>query len=152
MEARMKSPALVVPGAMQALLNLGASIKKDVLPPRTQTLVHLRASQINGCAFCVDMHVKEARKLGETQERLDAVVVFRESPLFDEAERAALDLTETVTRLSDRADAVPDQLWREVERHYDEPARASLVLHIATVNLWNRLNVATKQVPGSWPR
>jgi AhpD family alkylhydroperoxidase len=151
MQARMKNPALVVPGAMQALLGLGASIKKDVVPARTQTLVHLRASQINGCAFCVDMHVREARKLGESQDRLDAVVVFRESPLFDDAERAALALTEAVTRLSDRADAVPNELWQEVERHFDENARAALVLHIAAVNLWNRLNVTTKQVPGTLP-
>jgi AhpD family alkylhydroperoxidase len=152
MQARMKNPALVVPGAMQALLSLGASIKKDVVPPRTQSLVHLRASQINGCAFCVDMHVREARKLGESQDRLDAVAVFRESPLFDDAERAALALTEAVTRLSDRTDAVPNELWQEIERHYDETARAALVLHIAAVNLWNRLNVATKQVPGTLPR
>jgi AhpD family alkylhydroperoxidase len=152
MQARMKNPALVVPGAMQALLSLGASIKKDVIPLRTQTLVHLRASQINSCAFCVDMHVREARKLGESQDRLDAVVVFRESPLFDDAERAALALTEAVTRLSDRADAVPNELWQEVERHFDENARAVLVLHIAAVNLWNRLNVTTKQVPGTLPR
>lgn len=149
MQARMKNPALVVPGAMQALLSLGTSIKKDAVPPRTQTLVHLRASQINGCAFCVDMHAREARKLGEPQERLDAVAVFRESPLFDDAERAALALAETVTRLSDRTDAVPDELWRDIERHYDENARAALILHIAVVNLWNRLNVATKQVPGT---
>lgn len=153
MEARMKNPALVVPGAMQALLSLGGvtTHKNDSVARRTLTLMHLRASQINSCAFCVDMHAREARKLGEPEERLYAVAVFRESPLFSEAERAALALTEAVTRMSDREDSVPDALWQELCRHYDEPARATLVLNIALVNLWNRLNVATKQVPGSMP-
>jgi alkylhydroperoxidase family enzyme len=98
------------------------------------------------------MHAKEARKLGESEDRLYAVAVFRESPLFTDAERTALALTEAVTRLSDGTDVVPDALWQEVTRHFDENARATLVLNIALVNLWNRLNVATKQVPGSLPK
>ena len=149
MQARMKNPALVVPGALQAMLDLGASIKKQDVAPRTLSLMHLRASQINGCAFCVDMHVQEAKKAGESEQRLHAVAVFRESPLFNDAERAALALTEAVTRMSDSSDAVPDGLWEEVSRHYPEQALAALILNIAAINMWNRINVTTKQLPGT---
>ena len=152
MQARMKNPALVVPGVMQALLGLGGAIKKDVVPPRTQTLVHLRASQINGCGVCVDMHARDLKKAGETDERIFAVAAWRETPYFTEAERAALALAEAATRLSDRADPVPDEIWAEAARHYDEQALAALVVNIALINLWNRINVTIKQVAGSVPR
>jgi AhpD family alkylhydroperoxidase len=112
-------------------------------------LVHLRASQINGCSVCVDMHPRLAKKDGETIERLLAVSAWRDVPYFTEAERAALALTEAATRLSDRSDPVPDDVWQEAARHYDPPALASLLLNIGMINFWNRLNVATRQIVGA---
>ncbi len=120
------------------------------MPSGTLDLVHLRASQINGCSVCVDMHSRDARKAGETEERLFAVAAWREAPYFTDPERAALALAEAVTRLSDREDPVPEAVWDEAARHYEEPALAALILSIATVNLWNRLNAATRQVAGAW--
>jgi len=149
MQARMTNPAMIVPDAMQALQALGASVARGGVPPRTLELVHLRASQINGCSICVDMHPRIARKAGETDERLFALAAWRDTPYFTDAERAALALTEAVTRLSDRADPVPDEIWKEAARHYDEPALAALIISIATINVWNRLNVATRQLVGS---
>lgn len=150
MQARMSNPAVAVPDAMEALMALGTAAKKGGVPPRTLDLVHLRASQINGCSFCVDMHSREARKAGETDDRLFAVAAWREAPYFTGEERAALALSEAVTRLNDRTDPVPDEIWDEATRHYDEATLAALVLSIATVNLWNRLNAPTKQVAGGW--
>jgi AhpD family alkylhydroperoxidase len=152
MQARMKNPAMVVPEAMEALLALGASAKNGGVPPRTLDLVHLRASQINGCSVCVDMHSRDLKKAGETDERLFAVAAWRETPYFTDAERAALALAEAATRLSDRPDPVPDEIWDEAARHYDEPALATLILNIALINVWNRLNVTTRQVAGEWAK
>lgn len=149
MQARIKNPALIFPDAMKALQALGAAVNNDKVPVRTLELMHLRASQINGCGVCVDMHPKLARKHGETDERLFAVAAWRDTPYFTDAERAALALTEAVTRISDREDPVPDAVWNEAARHYDEPALATLVLSIAMINVWNRLNVAVKQVAGA---
>ena len=148
MKARMSNPATVVPDAMQALHALGASAEKGGLPSATIGLVHLRASQINGCSVCVDMHSRELKHEGETDERVFAVAAWRDAPYFTDAERAAMALTEAVTRLSDREDPVPDEIWAEAARHYDEPALATLLIAIATINVWNRLNVATRQVAG----
>ena len=150
MQARMSNPAMVVPGAMEALVALGAASKAGGVPQRTLDLMHLRASQINGCAVCLDIHAKAARTAGETDERLFTVAAWREAPSFTDAERAALALTEAATRLADRPDPVPDDVWAEAARHYDEPALGALVLSIAAINVWNRLNVATRQVPGAW--
>ena len=152
MQPRMKQPAMVIPEALQALMALGDCSRKEGLPPRTLDLVNLRASQINGCSFCLEMHSREARKAGETDERLATIAGWREAPYFTEAERAALALTEAVTRLSDRADPVPEHLWKEVTRHYDEPALSALLIAIGLINVWNRLCVATRQVAGSGPR
>ena len=146
----MSNPALIVPDAMKALLALDKSTQKADVPDVTLELVHLRASQINGCGVCVDMHARELKKAGETDERLFAVAAWRETPYFTDAERAALALTEAVTRLSDRPDPVPDEIWDEAARHYDEPALAALLIQIGLINVWNRLNVATKQVAGAW--
>ena len=146
MHARMSHPAYVVPDAMQALQALGKAVHNGGVPRKTLELVHLRASQINGCGVCVDMHPRLARQAGETDERLFAVAAWRDTPYFTDAERAALALAEAVTRLSDRPDPVPDEVWDEAARHYDEPALAALVLSIAQINVWNRLNVATRQV------
>jgi len=147
-QARMTNPAMILPDAMQALLALSKSAQKGGVPSRTLDLVHLRASQINGCSFCVEMHSRDLKKAGETDERLFAVAAWREAPYFSDAERAALALTEAATRLSDRADPVPDEIWNEAARHYEQPALATLILSIAMINAWNRLNVITRQVPG----
>jgi len=148
-KARMSNPAMIVPDAMQAIQALWTSAEKGGVPSRTLSLVHLRASQINGCSACVDGGSRNARKAGETDERLFAVAAWRDAPYFTDAERAALALTEAVTRLSDRADPVPDEIWEEAARHYDEPALAALIIAIATVNVWNRFNVTTRQVAGA---
>jgi AhpD family alkylhydroperoxidase len=147
-QPRMKNPAAVLPGAWQAIQALTAIPGKGGVPARTLELVHLRASQINGCSSCVNAGSQTARKAGETDERLFTVAAWREAPYFTEAERAALALTEAVTRLSDRADPVPDEVWDEATRHYDEKGLAALILTIATTNLFNRLNVTTRQVAG----
>ena len=120
------------------------------MPVTTLELVHLRASQINGCSFCVDLGAHNLKKAGETDERLFAVAAWREAPYFTDAERAALALAEAVTRLADQADPVPDAVWNEAARHYDEKGLAALVLMIATTNLFNRVNVTTRQPAGSW--
>jgi len=149
MKARMNHPVMVVPEAMKALQALSESTK-PALPEKLLELVHLRASQINGCSVCVDMHPKLARRAGETDERLFAVGAWRDAPYFTEAERAALALTEAVTRLSDREDPVADAVWDEAAKHFDEQQLASLVLGIAAINVWNRLNVAVRQPVGAW--
>ena len=150
MQARMNNPALVIPEAMNALHALSVAVEAGVVSKSTLGLVELRASQINGCSVCVDMHARHVKQAGETDERLFAVAAWRDAPYFSEAERAALALTEAVTRISDRADPVPDDIWTEAKRHYDEKGLAALILAIATINVWNRLNVATKQVAGEW--
>jgi AhpD family alkylhydroperoxidase len=148
MQARMSNPALVVPEAMQALQALGKAVQAGAIPPKTLELINLRASQINGCGVCAVQHPRIARRLGETDERLFAVATWRDAPYFSAAERAALALTEAATRLSDRADPVPDEIWNEAAQHYDEQALATLVIAIASINVWNRLNVTTRQIAG----
>lgn len=149
MQARMKHPAMVVPGAMQALLALSESSIKAGLPRKIVDLVQLRVSQINGCSACVVMHAADLKKENETEERLWAVAAWREAPWFTDAERAALALAEEVTRIADRSNAVPDDVWADATRHYDERALSALLLAISTINVWNRLNAATRQVAGS---
>lgn len=151
MQARMNNPVMVLPDALKALQAVGTSTKQAGVPPRTLELVHLRASQINGCSFCVEMHARDLKKAGETDERLFTVAAWREAPYFTDAERAALALTEAATRLSDRPDPVPDDIWEEAARHYDEPALAALIVAIGLINFWNRINVTTRQVAGKWP-
>ena len=149
MQARIQNPVFLFPDALKALHALGAVTKKGNVPARTLELVHLRASQINGCSVCVDLHGRHLKKLGETDLRLLAVAAWHDSPHFTDAERAALALTEAATRLSDRTDPVPDPIWEEAARHYDESALGVLVLHIAMINLWNRINVTVRQVADS---
>ena len=150
MQSRMNNPAIIIPDAMKALQSLSSAVEKSGVPKSTLGLVELRASQINGCSVCVDMHARQIRQAGETDERLFAVAVWRDAPYFTDPERAALALTEAVTRLSDRSDPVPDEIWNEAARHYDEQALAGLLLGIGTINVWNRLNVSTRQVAGEW--
>jgi AhpD family alkylhydroperoxidase len=149
MEARMKNPVYVVPGALQALQGFSATFK-DRLPADTVDLVNLRASQINGCSVCVEMHAVSLKDQGLPGEKIYAVGAWRESPYFTDAERAALALTESLTRISDRSDAVSDEVWSEAEEFYEPSQLAALILTIATINTWNRLNVATRQVAGAW--
>jgi AhpD family alkylhydroperoxidase len=146
----MTHPAMVLPDAMPALQAVGASVGHGGVPVRTLELVNIRASQINGCSVCLEGHTRNAKKNGETDERLFVVAGWRDAPYFTDAERAALALTEAVTRLSDRADAVTDEIWDDAARHYDEKALAALVVAIANIDLWNRLNIASRQVAGSW--
>jgi len=146
----MNNPVMIIPDAMTALHSLSSAGEKSGVPKSTLGLVELRASQINGCSVCVDMHARQIRQAGETDERLFAVAVWRDAPYFTDPERAALALTEAVTRLSDRSDPVPDEIWNEAARHYDEQALAGLLLGIGTINVWNRLNVSTRQVAGEW--
>jgi AhpD family alkylhydroperoxidase len=150
MQPRMKNPLFVLPDSLKALLALDKSTQNDDVPFVTRKLVDLRASQINGCGVCTDMHAKELKKAGQTDERIFALAAWRDTPYFSDAERAALALTEATTRISDRADPVPDDVWNEATKHYDEPALAALVLQIALINAFNRVNAATRQVAGAW--
>jgi AhpD family alkylhydroperoxidase len=145
----MKNPAMVL-GAMQPVQALFKAVYAGGVDPITLELVHLRASQVNGCSACVDSGAKAARKAGETEERLAAVAAWREAPYFTDAERAALALAEAATRLADRPDPVPDDIWDDAADHYDEKQLAAIVLMIAVTNLFNRLNATTRQVAGAW--
>jgi AhpD family alkylhydroperoxidase len=146
----MKNPALILPGAMEGLTALQKSIVKSGLPRATVELANLRASQINGCSVCLDIHSRALKRIGEKDERISAVAAWREAPYYTDAERAALALAEAATRLNDRADPVPDEVWREAARHYNETALSALVMSIGLINLWNRINAATMQVSGEW--
>jgi AhpD family alkylhydroperoxidase len=150
MQPRIDSPAQTVPGAMQALMKLGSAIQRAGVPATTRYLLELRASQINGCSICVDMHSRELKAAGEPDVRINAVAAWRETPYFTDAERAALALTEAATRLADRPDPVPDEVWDEAALHYDDAQLAALVISIATINTWNRINAATRQITGEW--
>ncbi|BDP42126.1 alkyl hydroperoxide reductase AhpD [Deinococcus aetherius] len=147
MQERMKNPALSVPGAMQALIDLSKAAQHGI-PAGLRDLINLRASQINGCSVCVAGHARDLKAAGESDERIFAVAAWRDAPYFTEAERAALALTEAATRLADTSDPVPDAIWHEAARHHDERALASIVLAIGSINVWNRLNVTTRQVAG----
>ena len=151
MPARMKHPAMIIPGAMEALQALSKAAEKAGVPKRTLDLIHLRTSQINGCSVCVDMNFR-FKTPEETLERLFMVSAWQDAPGFTDAERAALALSEAMTRLSDRSDPVPDAIWEEAARHYDERSLAALVLCISVTNVWNRLNVSTRQVAGDWTK
>lgn len=148
MEPRLKNPAYLLPDLMPAIMALVKVAQSGTVPARTLELMHLRASQINGCSLCVDLHVGALEKSGETARRMLAVTAWRESPSFTGAERAALALAEAATRIAD-GDGVPDDVWKESTKHYDEKQLAALVLNVALINFFNRLNVTTRQVAGS---
>lgn len=154
MQARLKNPAILMPDAMQPLQALTKVLMNGKVPARTLGLVHVRVSQINGCAVCLDLHHRQEKRSSEPDDRLLVVSAWRDAPFFTDAERAALALAEHETRIADKDDPVPDHVWNEVARHYDEQALAQLVLYIALVNVWNRANVATRQVAGpqAWER
>ena len=149
MEPRMKNPSALLPGAGEGIQALLKATRESGVPQTTLELVHLRASQINGCSFCVVSGAYSAKHAGETDERVFAVAAWREAPYFTDAERAALALAEAVTRLADRPDPVPDAIWDEAARHYDEKGLSALILMIGVTNLFNRFNVTTRQLAGS---
>ena len=148
MQARMNHPVFVLPEAMNAMLALNKAVEGK-LAHKTMKLVHLRASQINGCSVCVDMHARELQQAGVPVEHIFAVAAWRETPYFSPAERAALALTEELTRLADKSDVVPDALWDEVRAHHNETELAALLLSISAINVWNRLNAGIRQVVGA---
>jgi AhpD family alkylhydroperoxidase len=150
MEARIQNPAITIPGFFDALQALAAASNAEGLSKEIRELVALRASQINGCSVCLDMHTRGAKKSGESDERLFTLAAWRDTPYFSDAERAALALTEAATRLSDRSNPVPDDVWNDAAKNFDEPALAALVVTIAAINLWNRLNIVTGQIAGEW--
>lgn len=151
MQARMNVAEHAAKG-YRAMLDLEAFVGAGGVPQSTLELVRLRVSQINGCGFCVDMHAHDARRAGDTEVRLFAVAAWREAPYFTDEERAALALAEAATRLSDHGHGVPDEVWDDAADHYDESALAVLVMAIAAINAWNRINVTTRQVAGSYRR
>src|SRR5271166_1048024 len=156
MEARLEF--MSSPLAMKLIKHLnsvGTALRDSALPAATQELVKLRASQINGCSFCTDMHTKDALHAGESQQRLNLVAAWREATVFTEAERAALELAEQGTRIADAAGGVTDEAWANAAKHYDDEQLAALVSLIAGINAWNRMNVITQQPagdyqPGQW--
>ncbi|MET7760212.1 carboxymuconolactone decarboxylase family protein [Streptomyces sp. NPDC005389] len=145
---RMTNPAYVLPGAGPAIQELVKATRAGGVPESTLELVHLRASQINSCGFCVDYGAKSARKNGVSDEKLFAVAAWREAPYFSDEERAALALAEAATRLADASDAVPDEVWDAAADHYDEKQLAAIVLMVAVTNLFNRINVTVRQPAG----
>jgi AhpD family alkylhydroperoxidase len=149
MQARMNHPVKVLPDAMKALHALSRATESAGVHATTHQLVHLRVSQINGCSVCVDMHARELKEAGEKDERIWGVGAWRESPYFSDAERAALGLAEHLTRLADRPDAVPDAVWDDAADHFDETELSALLVSIASINVWNRLNAAVRQPVGA---
>jgi AhpD family alkylhydroperoxidase len=156
MDARFNYYGNTVAAKVAKYINsAGAVVSDSALPAATQELVKIRASQINGCAFCTDMHTKDAEHAGESSVRLNLVAVWREAKVFTEAERAALELTEQGTRIADAASGVTDEAWANAAKHYDDDQVAALVSLIALINAYNRMNVIIQQPagdyqPGQW--
>jgi AhpD family alkylhydroperoxidase len=136
--------------AYKGFLAVTRAVASSPLPESTAHLVEIRASQINGCAFCIDMHTKDAVHAGETHQRLHLVAGWREATVFTEAERAALELAEQGTRIADAAGGVPDEVWENAAKHYDDEQLAALVSLIAVINSWNRLNVILQNPAGDY--
>ena len=150
-ETRIENPATLLPEAWEGIQKLIVAVRRGGLPEKIRELTHMRASQINGCSTCIEGTIGHARRTGvELDERLLMVAAWRHSSQFTESERAALELTEEMTRLADRGDPVPDETWARAAWHYDRTELAALVLHVALVNLFNRVNVSTRQPAGDW--
>ena len=147
-KARMPHPAFLLEGAMDALQSLTTVAGSAGIPPVIMHLVTLRASQVNGCSWCTVEHSAELRADGVSEARVAAVAAWREAPYFTAQERAALALTEAVTRVADRPDAVPDGLWAEVAAVFTKRQIAGLLIEIGTINVWNRINAAIRQPAG----
>ncbi|MBO7746742.1 carboxymuconolactone decarboxylase family protein [Paenibacillus sp. MWE-103] len=138
----------VQPESLQALLKLEGYVKKSSLNHNLWELIKIRASQINGCAYCLDMHTKDARAIGETEQRLYLLNAWREAPFYTEAERAALALTEAVTRIS--VGGVPQELYEQVREYFDEAEYVDLIMAINAINCWNRMAISTSMIPGDY--
>ena len=132
------------------IISANHALRESTVPESTRALIHIRASQINGCGFCVDMHTKDAAAAGETSLRINLVAAWREATVFSEAERAALALAEEGTRIADAAGGVPDDVWANAARHFDNEQLGALVSDIALINLFNRFNVIVKQPAGDY--
>jgi AhpD family alkylhydroperoxidase len=153
MQSRMPNAADLLPGTVDAINALYKAAHAPDVPASVLELVHLRASQINGCSPCVDAGARNMKRNGETDERLFAVAAWRDTPYFTDAERAALALAEAATRLADRSDAVSDDVWADAAKHFTQKELAAIVLWIATTNFFNRLNATTRQpAPQTWGR
>ncbi|MEV6838575.1 carboxymuconolactone decarboxylase family protein [Streptomyces sp. NPDC051133] len=151
MDARLNLHTNAVTGRLFKHFNAAGKVIGDSsLPHATQELVKIRASQINGCAFCTDMHTKDATAAGESATRLHLVAAWREATVFTDAERAALELTEQGTRIADAAGGVTDEAWADAAKHYDEDQLAALVSLIALINAYNRANVIVQQPAGDY--
>jgi len=150
-QARMTNPAALLPEAVTGINSLYKAAHSSGIDPAVLELVHLRASQINGCSACVDSGARNMRKNGETDDRLFAVAAWRETPYFSDAERAALELAERATRLADTGNAVPDDVWENVAEQFEEKQLAALVLWIGVTNLFNRINACVHTpAPQNW--
>ena len=151
MDARLKLAGNPVLGKfVKHIVSADKVVSDSTLPAATQELVKLRASQINGCGFCTDMHTKDAAHAGETSTRLNLVAAWREATVFTDAERAALELTEQGTRIADAAGGVTDEAWANVAKHYDDDQLAALVSQIAVINAFNRANVIVQRPAGDY--
>ncbi|PPS78643.1 carboxymuconolactone decarboxylase family protein [Streptomyces sp. MH60] len=150
MDARIDYFGNALAGKVMKHLNSAGAAIQAALPVATQELVKIRASQINGCGFCTDMHTKDATAAGEDQQRLNLVAVWREATVFSDAERAALAVTEQGTRIADAAGGVSDEVWAEAAKHYDEDQLAALISLIAVINAYNRINVINQQPAGGY--
>ena len=151
MDARLNLFGSPIAGKVLKHINsAGKVISDSTLPAATQELVKIRASQINGCGFCTDMHTKDAAHAGETSTRLNLIAAWREATVFTDAERAALELAEQGTRIADAAGGVTDEAWANAAKHYDEEQLAALVSLIALINLYNRVNVVVQQPAGDY--
>ncbi|GAA3248719.1 carboxymuconolactone decarboxylase family protein [Nonomuraea helvata] len=149
MEARMKNPAYVLSDSLKGIQTIYKAIYQGGAPQELLEIVALRASQINGCSACVHAHVQNLKKSGESDERVGNVAAWREAPYYSDVERAALQLTEAVTRIADRSgDAVPDELWDEVADHFDEQQLSAIILTISMTNFFNRINATIKEPAG----
>ncbi|MFI0864756.1 carboxymuconolactone decarboxylase family protein [Streptomyces smyrnaeus] len=150
MQPRMANVYKVARRGYQALSAMEEFLHDSPAPDDVLELVRLRVSQINGCSVCVDLHSHRASDAGETNQRLWSVAAWRDTPFFAERERAALALAEAITRVADSPEGVPDDVWDAAARHFDPDALAALVMAIASVNAWNRVNVATRLTAGSF--
>lgn len=150
LSSRMPNPVFVTPGALDAFQSLAAATAGQGVDPELLELLNLRVSQINGCSVCVDLHARTLKRIGESEVRIVGVGAWRHSPYFSDAERAALSLAESLTRIADDPDPVPDEVWDEAARYFDEQALSALVISIAQINAWNRLNIAVGQIVGEW--
>jgi AhpD family alkylhydroperoxidase len=146
MQPRIENLASLLPGTMEGVNALYKAAHAVKLPPAILELVHMRASQINGCSVCVDLGGRAFKQRGETDERMWSIAAWRETPYFSESERAALALAEAATRLADRPDAVSDEIWADAAKHFDDAQLAAIVLWIAVTNLFNRINATTRQM------